>query len=226
MPADAWFTRPPPRNPKPVAYRVPPDIGSAVRAPSTAPRVERARLEADRVGNQPDSWWWNADSERHPYLGQQPLPGAPRRYVIRTAGQTVAWLGFGASAGNTKPRDPFIGWSSAQRRRHWHRVGNNARCLLLPWIHCRNLAARALARSRRRLAEDRHARYAYRPVRLETCVEKPRGAGTGYQAANRHYLGDTPGRGKLDTLHRHAEPLKRLWMYPLVRDFRRHLGNE
>lgn len=64
-----------------------------------------------------------------------------------------------------------------------------------------------------------------RPVFLKTFVEKPRFAGTCYQAANWQYLGDTQGRGKLDTLHRHGEPIKSIWIYPLVRDFRRHLCN-
>jgi Druantia protein DruA len=56
------------------------------------------------------------------------------------------------------------------------------------------------------LAEDWHIRYAYRPVLLETFVEKSRFAGTCYKAANWQYLGDTQGRGKLDTLHRNAQP--------------------
>ena len=33
------------------------------------------------------------------------------------------------------------------------------------------------------------------------------------------------GRGKLDTLHRNAQPIKSIWIYPLVPDFRRHLCN-
>ncbi|WP_168185600.1 Druantia anti-phage system protein DruA [Acidiferrobacter sp. SPIII_3] len=37
------------------------------------------------------------------------------------------------------------------------------------------------------------------------------------------YLGDTQGRGKLDTLHRHDQPIKSIWIYPLTRDFRQQL---
>ncbi|HDJ86696.1 MAG TPA: DUF4338 domain-containing protein [Chromatiales bacterium] len=96
---------------------------------------------------------------------------------------------------------------------------------MLAWIRCRNLASRVLALVARRLADDWHARYAYRPVLLETFVEKPRFAGTCYKAANRQYLGDTKGRGKLDRLHRHAEPVKSVWVYPLVGAFRRQLCN-
>lgn len=220
MQADDWFTLPPPRNAKPVAYRAHPHLESAVRAPTTAPRVDLAQLRVDLVGNKPDSLLWNTYIERHHYLGHQLLPGAQLRYFIRAAGDIVALLGFGASAWKTQPRDAFIGWTSEQRQRHLHLVVNNARFLILPWIHCRNLASRALALTSRRLAEDWHARYAYRPVLLETFVEKPRFAGTCYQAANWQYLGDTQGRGKLDTAHARALPVKSVWVLPLTPRFR------
>jgi len=60
-------------------------------------------------------------------------------------------------------------------------------------------------------------------VLLETFVERARFAGTCYRAANWQCLGETQGRGKLDTLHRRSEPIKSIWIYPLVRDYRRHL---
>ena len=34
-----------------------------------------------------------------------------------------------------------------------------------------------------------------------------------------------PGRGRLDTLHCHAKPPRRIWIYPLMRDFERQLCN-
>ena len=226
MQADDLFTLPPPRNAKPVAYRAHPGIESAVLAPTTTPSVDLARLRVELVANKPNSLLWNAYIEHHHYLGHQLLPGAQLRYFIRAEGEIVALLGFGASAWKTKPRDSFIGWTSQQRRRNLHLLVNNARFLILPWIQCPNLASRALALISRRLVEDWYARYAYRPVLLETFVEKPRFAGTCYKAANWQYLGDTQGRGKLDTLHRNAEPIKSIWIYPLVRDFRRSLCNE
>jgi hypothetical protein len=223
MQADALFTLPPPRCAKPVAYRVHPDIERAVLEPTNVPPVDLGRLTVDLVVKKRDSLLWNAYIERHHYLGHQLLPGAQLRYFVRAAGEVIALLGFGASAWKTKPRDAAIGWTSEQRRRNLHLVVNNARFLILPWIKCKNLASRVLALISGRLAEDWHARYAYRPVLLETFVEKPRFAGTCYKAANWQYLGDTQGRGKLDTLHRNAEPIKSIWIYPLVRDFRSHL---
>lgn len=223
MQADGLITLPPPRNAKPVTYRAYPEIEGAVLEPTSMPVLDLARLSVDLVGAKRDSLLWNAYIQRYHYLGHQLIPGAQLRYFVRAAGQVIALLSFGASAWKTKPRDAFIGWTHEQRPRNLHLVVNNARFLILPWIRCRNLASRILALISRRLPDDWHLRYAYRPVLLETFVEKPRFTGTCYKAANWLYLGDTQGRGKLDRLHRHAEPLKSVWVYPLVSDFRRHL---
>jgi hypothetical protein len=220
MQADGLITLPPPRNAKPVSYRVYPDIERAVLEPGSAPRLELAQLSVDLVLNKRESLLWNAYIQRHHYLGHQPMPGAQLRYFVRAGEHIVAALGFGASAWKVKPRDEAIGWTSEQRRRNLHLIVNNARFLILPWVKCRNLASRALALISRRLAQDWQARYAYRPVLLETFIEKPRFAGTCYKAANWQYLGDTQGRGKLDTLHRHSQPIKSIWVYPLTHDFR------
>lgn len=205
------------------AYLAHPDIELAVREPSILPSVDLARLSADLVAGKRASLLWNAYIERHHYLGHQLMPGAQLRYFVHCADTVVACISFGASAWKTQPCDAAIGWSIEQRRRNLHLIVNNARFLILPWIHCKNLASRLLALVSRRLADDWHARYSYRPVLLETFVEKPRFLGTCYKAANWQNLGDTQGRGKLDTLHRHSKPIKSVWIYPLVPDYRRQL---
>lgn len=225
MQADGLISLPPPRNAKPVAYLANPMIEQAVLEPLLLPQIELSRLTVEPVRKKRDSLLWNAYIQRHHYLGHQLMPGAQLRYFVRAAGEVVALLSFGASAWKTQPRDEFIGWTREQRERNLHLVINNARFLILPWVRCRNLASRVLALIIRRLADDWHIRYAYRPVLLETFVEKPRFIGTCYKAANWQYLGDTRGRGKLDRLHRHAEPVKSIWVYPLASDFRQHLCN-
>ena len=225
MQTDGLITLPPPRNPKPVAYQSYPHIEQAVLEPSSIPTIELATLKLDLVLSKVDSLLWNAYIERHHYLGHQLMPGAQLRYFVRAAGHIVAALGFGASAWKVKPRDQAIGWTTDQRQRNLHLVVNNARFLVLPWIRCKNLASRILALVSRRLPTDWQARYAYRPVLLETFVEKPRFTGTCYKAANWRHLGDTQGRGKLDILHRNAQPIKSIWIYPLARDFQRQLCN-
>jgi hypothetical protein len=61
---------------------------------------------------------------------------------------------------------------------------------------------------------------------FETFVDPNRFRGTCYRAANWIWLGQTTGRGKADFLHRPNRPLKDVWGYALVRDFRERLGRE
>jgi len=175
----------------------------------------RLGLVIDRV----DSHLWNEYIDRYHYLGYQPLPGAQLRYFAHAHGQNLALLGFGAAAWTTAPRDRFIGWTPKQRMARLHLVANHARFLILPWVTSRNLASRLLAMAARQLPGDWYSRYGYRPVLLETFVEKERFRGTCYKAANWAYLGETRGRGKLGD-HTAAGPIKTVWAFPLVESFR------
>ncbi len=223
MEKDGLITLPQAHCARLVSGPVSPDQDATVREPAIMPPVDLKRLTVEIIAHKRDSRLWNATIEHHHYLGHKPLPGAQLRYLVRAEGAIIALLGFGAAAWKTKPRDAMIGWSAAQRQRNLPLIVNNARLLILPWIHHKNLASRILALVRRRLADDWHGRYGYHPVLLETFVEKPRFQGTCYRAANWQYLGDTQGRGKLDTFHHHTKPVKSLWIYPLTPDFRQHL---
>ena len=153
----------------------------------------------------------------------QPLPGAQMRYLITAGDQLLAAVGFGAAAWRVAPRDRFIGWTPRQRRDHLHQVVNNARFLILPWIHSPNLASHLLGHLSRRLPRDWQCRYGYSPVLLETFVEHQRFRGTCYRAANWIHVGQTQGRGKLDRHKRFAVPVKDVFLLPLWRDFRQRL---
>jgi len=177
-------------------------------------------LRLEPVATQRDSLLWNEYVARYHYLGYQPLPGAQLRYFARAEEGLLALLGFGAAAWKTAPRDDFIGWTAPERASRLHLVVNNARFLILPWVRSKNLASKLLGLAARRLPGDWHARYGYRPVLLETFVEKARFAGTCYRAANWQYLGDTRGRGKLDTAHARALPVKSVWALALTPRFR------
>jgi hypothetical protein len=175
------------------------------------------------VETPPDSALWNELIERYHYLGYKPLPGAQIRYLVFGCGHLLAALGFGAAAWKVASRDRFIGWTAGQRRANLHRIVNNARFLILPWVTVRNLASRILAASAKRLPCDWKKRYGYQPCLLETFVERDRFSGTCYRAANWIYVGDTQGRGKLDRQHRHALPVKHVYLYPFHRSFRQKL---
>lgn len=172
------------------------------------------------VADRSESARWNELIERYHYLGYKPLSGAQLRYLAFAGSELLALLSFGAAAWTLAPRDRFIGWSVEQRARNLQRVVNNARFLILPWVQLRNLASRLLARAARRLPEDWEQRYGYRPILLETFVDKARFRGTCYRAANWISVGQTQGRGKMDRQHRHALPVKEIFLYPLHRQFR------
>jgi hypothetical protein len=163
---------------------------------------------------------WNEYIHRYHYLGYKTLPGAQLRYFVTSGEHILALLGFGASAWQAAPRDNYIGWSHDQREAQLHRVVNNARFLILPWVRSKNLASMILSMAARRLPADWESRYHYRPVLLETFVEKERFAGTAYKAANWTYVGETRGRGKLGPSGRQSVPIKAMWLYPLTRNFR------
>jgi len=225
MQDDGLLRLPPPRNGnnngRPCRRR------SLQAEPESVPIVLSSRALVDLhlhpVANRNQSHLWNEYVDRYHYLAYQPLPGAQLRYFARAQGCVLALLGFGAAAWKTAPRDRFIGWSDEQRQRRLHLVVNNARFLILPWVHAPNLASQLLSRVARRLADDWQQRYGYRPVLLETFVETRRFRGTCYKAANWLCVGDTTGRGKLDVEHTARLPKKSIWLYPLIRSFRRHL---
>lgn len=223
MQADGLIDLPAPERIRPVAREIDAHLAEMIAEPPEVSQIDLGGIRIEPVMHRGESRLWNAYIERHHYLGHQPLPGAQLRYFVRASGQIIAALGFGASAWKTHPRDAFVGWTREQRERNLHLVVNNARFLIFPWVHCKNLASRILALAARRLTHDWYIRYAYRPVLLETFVEKPRFTGTCYKAANWQYLGDTQGRGKLDTLHLKSKPIKSVWVYPLVPDFRHQL---
>jgi len=219
MQADGLITLPPPRHRPPdatVTITAQTDPGPPIRKPARAlmPLILR------RVQKKRDSRLWNEYIQRYHYLGHKPLPGAQMRYILFSQEQPIALLGFGAAAWQTAPRDRYIGWSHDQRKRNLPLIVNNARFLILPWIQSNNLASMLLAKAARMLPGHWQEIYGYRPVLLETFVEKPRSQGTCYKAANWVYLGQTKGRGKLGPARKQSVPIKDLWVYPLDQRFR------
>jgi hypothetical protein len=183
--------------------------------------LEDLRLE---VVQRKNSALWNELIDRYHYLGYKPLPGAQLRYFAYTGDRLLGVLGFGAAAWKTGPRDHWIGWSREQRHRNLSGVVNNARFLILPWIRVASLASKLLAMAARELPVHWQERYGYRPVLLETFVERTRFAGTCYRAANWTCVGQTQGRGKLGDHRLGQVPIKTVWVYPLVKDFRVQLS--
>lgn len=222
MQEDGLITLPPPRGPRPDP-RVHITSASDPRSAIEQSAGTLAPLEMNLVATKPDSRLWNEYIQRYHYLGHKPLPGAQLRYFVHAANQIVALLGFGAAAWQTAPRDNYIGWTHEQRKKNLHLIVNNARFLILPWVRSRNLASMILAKAVKTIPYHWQSIYNVSPVLLETFVEKPRFQGTCYRAANWIYLGQTKGRGKLGPKGQQSVPIKDIWIYPVVQDFRLRL---
>ena len=224
MQEDGLISLPPPRckRPDPTVHLTDQtNPGLAIEQPAGT----LTPINLQRVQHKSDSRLWNEYIERYQYLGHKPLPGAQLRYFIYAQNQLIALLGFGAAAWQTAPRDQFIGWSHDQRKKNLHLIINNARFLILPWVQSKNLASMILSKAAKRVPDDWQEQYNYRPVLLETFVEKPRFEGTCYKAANWQYLGKTKGRGKLGISGKLSVPIKGLWVYPLDTKFKVRLTN-
>jgi len=180
-------------------------------------------LQLTLVANKPQSRLWNEFIDRYHYLGYTPLPGAQLRYFAKSQDMILALFGFGAAAWMTAPRDKFIGWNHTQRQNNLHLIVNNARFLILPWVHSTHLASMLLGLVSRQIADDWEKCYAYRPVLLETFVETPRFKGTAYKSANWIHVGQTQGRGKLGRYKDIKLPVKDIYLYPLHNQFRKFL---
>jgi len=222
MQEDGLIQLPPPTRQRPET-RIRISVETDPQTPIQAPVHALPGLQLRLVGTRADSCLWNEFIHRYHYLGFKTLPGAQLRYWVMSGDRLVALLGFGAAAWQCAPRDHFIGWTHEQRQQNLHLIVNNARFLILPWVRSENLASKVLGLTARQLPQDWQHRYGFRPLLLETFVEKDRFTGACYRAANWLHVGQTQGRGKLGPSGKQSVPIKDVWLYPLGKGFKRGL---
>jgi hypothetical protein len=200
---------------------------AAHRAPIRSNLKELSPLVLTRVEGREQRQLWYDYVDRYHYLGYQLPFGAQLRYFIDSGatGQTLGCFQFSSPAWKMAPRDGWIGWSDDQRKANLQKIINNSRFLLFPWVEVKNLASSALALAARVVADDWHRCYGYRPVLLESLVDRKRFKGTCYKAANWIHLGPTTGRGRMDRAHRRqGAAVKEIYVYPLCARFRQELA--
>jgi hypothetical protein len=167
--------------------------------------------------------------ERWHYLGYRIPFGAHLNYLIESPklpGQFLACLQFSSPAWKMAPRDAWIGWTDDQRKRNLQFIVSNSRFLIPPYVSIKGLASMTLSLAARRLPDDWERLYGYRPMLMETLVERDRFAGTVYKAANWIHLGCTQGRGRMDRDHAaHGKSIKDIYVYPLCRHTQESLRN-
>lgn len=166
---------------------------------------------------------FNGLIERFHYLGYTQPVGEQLKYLVCAQDRPVACLAWSSGPWHMGPRDRFIGWSPAVRRRHLHLLAYNTRFLILPWVEVPHLASHILGRMARQLSADWQAVYGHPVHYLETFVDRERFKGTCYRAANWVHLGQTTGRGIKEKTKKVTRSIKDVLGYPLRRDFRRKL---
>ena len=183
--------------------------------PITGALEELTELRLALVDTLAQARLWNELIQRYHYLGRGRSAGAQARYLAYDGDRLLGALGFGASAWRLADRDHCIGWTDAEREAHLHLVVQNRRFLVLPWVDVHALASRLLTLAARRLPGDWERRAGYRPVLLETFVERARFRGTSYAAAHWLRVGQTKGRGRNDRHKQGGQPIRDIWLYVL-----------
>ena len=202
--------------------------GRADLQPTISTKLKRlSPILLTRVDNQEQRQLWYEYVDRYHYLGYQLPFGAQLRYFIKS-GATSDILGcfqFSSPAWKMAPRDRWIGWVDDQRKANLQKIINNSRFLILPWVEVKNLASRALSLTVKSVPDDWQDCYGYRPVLMETLVNRKRFKGTCYKAANWIHVGKTTGRGRMDRDHtRQGAVVKEIYVYPLSSRFRQELA--
>jgi hypothetical protein len=222
---DGFLTLPGLRNCGKPGPRVP--ILNALSDPQTPIQCALADLEPlalRRIGDS-ERALFRQFIQRYHYLGYRVPVGANLRYLVESAsGRILALMQWTSPAWMMAARDRWIGWNSKQRVRNLQYVVNQSRFLILPWVQVKNLASTILARAARQLPIDWQSYYGYQPVLLETLVDSSRFHGTCYRAANWICIGETAGRGRMDTHHRATQSTKLIFVFPLHRDYRQLLA--
>jgi len=184
------------------------------------PELGNVELVPLAAGSREQSRMWNALMDEYHYLGSGPLCGAQIRYLVRSPNAgLLGGLAFSAATWRLKLRDEWIGWSEKARRANLQKVVCNSRFLVPSSIRVKNLASHILSRALDRLCDDWEERFAYRPVLVETFVDPKRFVGTCYLASNWLMVGETAGRAAPFSNGKMSDGEKRIFVYPLRRDW-------
>ncbi len=163
---------------------------------------------------------WNELMIQYHPRGSALLVGRQIRYLIQSEYGWLGGISFSSAALQLEYRDKWMGWDLEKRRVSLHYVVNMSRFLIRSDVSCKNLASKMLGMVVRQLPQDFENRYGYRPLVLESFVDRSQYTGTCYRAANWQLIGQTKGRGRQDRFNKKNESIKDIYVYPLEKDFR------
>ena len=159
------------------------------------------------------------------YLGFDRTVGRNMKYMVRNkSGRPVALLLYGSAAWKCADRD-HIGWGPDRRNSNLQLITNNTRFHIPGYVRVPYLASHVLSRISKRISADWEIKYGHPVLCLETFVDE-QFEDSCYKAANWIFVGKTAGRGRDDFHNQRLLTVKSMYLYPLVKDYRRLLCSE
>ena len=167
---------------------------------------------------------WNEFIQRYHYLGyKHPIGSHLRYFIVDAQGRKLGCLLFSFASRILPDRDHWIGWDTKARQKRLHRVINNNRFLILPWVNVKHLASKALSMACKQLPIDWETHHGYKPLLLETFVDTSKFKGTCYKSANWAHIGETQGTRQDE--HGAIKTVKDIYVYPLAKKCKSTLIN-
>jgi len=189
--------------------------------PIKAKLTELRPLIISKVSDSKELSQFKSLIDQYHYLNYDRSIGENMKYLVYDRnGRPLACLLFGSAAWSCRGRDSYINWDKRERAQGLRFLTNNSRFLVLPWVSCPHLASHVLSLILRRIAGDWNQKYGHPVYCIETYVETERFRGTCYRAANWIKVGTTMGRGRDGGHHNAILPVKDVYVYPLVTNFR------
>ena len=121
-----------------------------------------------------DECLFNGLMESHHYLGYTQPVGEHLKHMVFADNRPVACLGWSSAPWHIGPRDRFIGWTPAVRRKNLHLIAYNTRFLILPWVKVKHLASHILGLAMRNISNDWQKAYGHPIHYLESFVDTER----------------------------------------------------
>lgn len=218
LPEPKWRPHRPPRR------HVQKPVDAISKTPIRSPLEGLGAIEIRQVRRTSDEALVEHLIAAHHYLGYGRPVGEHLKYLVRAQDRPIACFCWSSAPRHLGLRDRYIGWSRETRIANVRLIAYQTRFLILPWVEVPYLASHLLGRMARQLSADWESLYAHPIYFTETFVDPQRFRGTCYRAANWTDLGLTTGRGHNAPTRKATRPLKRLFGYPLIKDFRRRLS--
>jgi len=182
--------------------------------------IQCFRMSLELSDNRPQNKLWGDLVDRYHYLGYKKNFGLHLKYFIRIEGvkNPIGCISFVSSGSyNLKARDEHIGWDEQDKNERLNLVINNNRLVVFPWIKINNLISQVLAQAVVQVSKDWERKFGFRPLLMETFVDRSKFSGASYRSANWIIVGTSSGRRK----NNGGE--KEIFLFPISSDYREKL---